>query len=146
MQRFIKIRLLRDLDLLEERFRVDKELWLEPGDCPVTFRPAADLLETKSGLTLRLDAAGISPADLSISISGQELIVKGRRRAFRPEGPARFLRHEIVHGDFERRFRIPIPVDPEQVEARYADGILEVWLPRLAPAARQIRVRDLDHE
>jgi HSP20 family protein len=146
MHRMITIRFVRDFDLMAERARVEKDRWLEPGGAPLLFRPAADLLETRGGVTLRLDAAGVSLADLTISLAGQDLLIRGRRRAFRPEGPARFLHQEIITGDFERRFRIPIPVDQEQVEARYADGILEVWLPRLEPKARQIRVRDVNHE
>jgi HSP20 family protein len=146
MHRLIKIRILRDFDILAERVRQEQARWLNPADSPLTFRPSADLFETKSGMTLRLEVAGISPADLTITLSGQELTVKGRRRPFRPEGPARYLQQEIVHGEFERRFRIPIPVDQDQVEARYTDGILEVWLPRQTPATRLIRVKDADHE
>jgi HSP20 family protein len=43
-------------------------------------------------------------------------------------------------GTFERSFKLPISVDPDGVEAAYADGILEVRLPRKAPRSRHIPV------
>ncbi|MEJ2673177.1 MAG: Hsp20/alpha crystallin family protein, partial [Deltaproteobacteria bacterium] len=44
---------------------------------------------------------------------------------------------------FERRFRLPIAVDPEAVEADYNDGILEVRLPRKVHPSRQITVKSV---
>jgi HSP20 family protein len=49
----------------------------------------------------------------------------------------------MTYGSFERSFRIPIPIDPEGVKARYLDGVLEVQLPRFRPRARRIPVKAL---
>ena len=47
----------------------------------------------------------------------------------------------MAFGIFERRFMLPIAVDPQGVEARYMDGILEVHLPRKASETRTIPVK-----
>jgi HSP20 family protein len=137
MHHFIKIRILRDLDNLEERARSFRHLWLGWQAAP-SFRPAADLFETAAGLVLRLEVAGIPPEELSLSLAGQELVIQGRRRLSPPPGTARILQHEMVTGVFERRFLLPLAVDPEAVEARCLHGVLEVELPR--PTARRIPV------
>lgn len=137
MHHFIKIRILRDLESLEERARALRQLW--PGWLTApSFRPAADLFETAAGLVLRLEVAGIPPEELSLSLAGQELVIQGRRRLSPPPGTARILQHEMVTGLFERRFLLPTAVDAEAVSARCLHGVLEVELPK--PTTRRIKV------
>jgi hypothetical protein len=116
MHRLIKIRIIRDLEHLEEQVRRGLDSWLEVHKSPATFRPAADFYETSQ-------------------------TVRGRRRPPRSEGIRRFIHLETTFGVFERRFTLPIPVDSQGVEARYVDGILEVSLPRREPQTRQIPVK-----
>lgn len=144
MHRLIKIRILRDYESLEDRVRTWKSLFLGFQEHATSFHPAADLVETAQGLTLRLEVPGVAPDDLSLTLAGQELIIRGWRRPAPPHGIRRFLNHELSYGPFERVFLLPIPVDHEQIQARCADGILEVLLPRSAP--KRIPVKDLSQE
>lgn len=140
MHRIIKIRIIRDFQHLEEQVRSCLDPWLGSQKTTASFQPAADFYETAQGLVLRLELAGVEPADVSLSLAGHELVVQGRRRPPCPEGIRRFIYLEMAFGTFERRFTLPIPIDPQGVEARYLDGILEVLLPRKAPQTRQIPV------
>ncbi|MCL4504258.1 MAG: Hsp20/alpha crystallin family protein [Deltaproteobacteria bacterium] len=141
MHRLIKIRIIRDFEHLEERWRCQPNARFESTRNHVLFQPAADFYETTQGLMLRLELAGVKPDSLSLSLAGQELVVKGRRQPPPPEGIRRFIHLEIGFGAFERCFILPIPVDPEGVQANFLDGILEINLPRKAPQARQIPVK-----
>ncbi len=141
MHRLIKIRVIRDLDRLDEHLRGRLGHLFEIHKTSATFLPHADLFETTQGLVLRLDLAGVAAEDVSLSLAGHELVIRGRRRPPPPEGLRRFMHLEIPFGSFERRFMLPIPIDPERVEARYVDGILEVQLPRRTPQSRQIPVK-----
>ena len=141
MHRLIKIRIIRDFDRLEEQGCRGLNPLLEAYQTAAAFRPAADFFETGQGLVLRLELAGVAAEDLTISLAGPELVVQGRREPLSPQGIRRFMRLEIAFGSFERRFMLPIAVDPEEVEARYLDGILEVYLPRKKPQTRQIPVK-----
>jgi HSP20 family protein len=107
-----------------------------------SFRPAADFYETAQGCVVRLDVAGVAKEDLSITLVGQELIIRGRRLPPPPQGLRRFIHLEMGFGNFERRFAVPIPVDLRGVEAQYLDGILEVQLPRKKPRQIQITVKE----
>jgi HSP20 family protein len=141
--RLFKIRIMRDFDRLEERVRHWMDNVCDVRENEVSFRPPVDFYETSQGLVLRMELAGVATEDFSLSLCGQELIIRGRRRPLHPEGAARFLCHEINHGLFERRFRIPVAVDPEGLRARYQDGILEIFLPRPAAISRRIPVREI---
>jgi len=141
--RLFKIRIMRDFDRLEERVRRWMDTVHEFQETGVTFRPPVDFFETSQGLVLRMELAGVAKDDLSLTLAGQELVIQGRRQPLQPQGVARFLCHEISHGWFERRFRIPLAVDPEGLQAQYQDGILEVFLPRQASASRRIPVQEV---
>ena len=82
---------------------------------------------------LRLELAGVKPEQLSLSLAGQELVVTGVRQPPPPEGIRRFIHLEMGFGAFERAFVLPIAIDPQGVQARFLDGILEIILPRKAP-------------
>jgi len=142
MHRLIKIRIVRDLDHLEERVRRWMDNVFELQDMSVFFRPHADFYETSQGCVVRLDVAGVAKEDLSITLVGQELIIRGRRLPPPPQGLRRFIHLEMGFGNFERRFAVPIPVDLRGVEAQYLDGILEVQLPRKKPRQVQITVKE----
>lgn len=146
MHRLIKIRIIRDFEHLEERWRCQPDVLFESTRNHVQFRPAADFYETNDGLVLRLELAGVNPDSLSLSLVGQELVVQGRRQPPPPEGIRRFIHLEMNFGVFERCFILPIPVDPQAVQARYLDGILEISLPRKESLVRRIPVKQADRE
>jgi HSP20 family protein len=141
MHRLIKIRIIRDFEHLEEQVRRGFDTLLEARKPALSFRPAADLFETAQGLVLRLELAGVAAEDVSLILTGHELVVRGRRRPPSPEGIRRFVHLEMAFGTFERSFTLPISIDSHRVEARYVDGILEVHLPRKAPQTRTIPVK-----
>lgn len=141
MYRLIKIRVIRDFDRLEEQVRRGLDTLMEARKTSASFRPAADFYETTQGLVLRLEVAGVAAEDISLSLTAHELVVRGCRRPPHPDGLRRFIRLEMGFGAFERRFTLPLSIDAESVEAAYADGILEVRLPRKVPQSRQITVK-----
>lgn len=143
MHRVFKIRIIRDVDRLEERRRRWMHNLFEFQEAGVSFRPPVDFYETSLGLVLRMELAGVAKEDISITLEGQELVIQGQRRPIHPVGVNRCLHHEISHGRFERRFRIPIPIDSEGLQARYLDGILEVFLPLKTPVNRRIPVQEV---
>lgn len=96
------------------------------------WRPAFDTGETEAAYVLRVDIPGVPPKDIEVRIEDDLLTVKGERR--RSETLACCDRRERSHGKFERRFRLADTVDTDAVEASYADGVLELTLPKKEPA------------
>lgn len=141
MHRLIKIRIIRDFEQLEERVRRCMDTLFEANKTCAGYRPPADFYETSQGMVLRLDLAGVPAHEISLSLAGPELVIRGRRLPPSPQGIRRFIHLEMGCGFFERSFMLPIAIDPEGVSATYTDGILEVTLPRKVPRSRHILLK-----
>jgi HSP20 family protein len=85
--------------------------------------------------------AGLDPKSLDISIQQHLLTVAGERTVITEEG-ADYFRRERYSGEFRRVVTLPEDVDPDQVEARYRDGVLHITVQRRESAKpRQIEVK-----
>ena len=97
-----------------------------------SWRPLADVSETKEGFTVNVELPGMKQEDIAVSVEENVLSVKGeRKRETETEaGEGGYSRIERVHGTFERQFTFPTTVDMERIQATYRDGVLEIRLPK----------------
>jgi HSP20 family protein len=94
------------------------------------WAPAVDMWETKDDLVLSFEIPGVREKDVSVSITGDLLTVKGERRFDRDVKDESYHRLERVYGKFERNVQLPMAVQADKVRAVYRDGVLEVTLPK----------------
>jgi HSP20 family protein len=106
-----------------------------PGEGP--YHPEADVFETAEGLVARFAVPGCRPEELELRLVGSTLRLLGNRRDGCPRRKKRFHQMEIHYGSFERSLPLPAPVDARGAEARYQDGMLEVFLPRARRASKR---------
>lgn len=110
------------------------------GTAEPAWIPDADVTESSDAYAVTLDAPGVTAGDLTLSVEDGVLRVQGARRA--PQaGEARVYLAERTFGSFDRAFRLPGTVDPEQVKAAFKDGVLTITLPKRAEAkSRRIEI------
>ena len=89
--------------------------------------PRVDVIESEKALTVRYELAGFRLEDLEVTLDDNLLTVKGTRSPVIPEG-ATYRHQELAEGAFSRSIRVAEHFDPDRVEARLCDGILEVVL------------------
>ena len=81
---------------------------------------------------------GVDTKEVEVSVMDNLLTVKGERKANHdPTGMDYFVR-EVAYGTFQRSVMLPEGVDAARVEAKYANGMLEVKVP--APRAATPRM------
>jgi HSP20 family protein len=99
-------------------------------------RPATDVVECGGQILITIELAGVAREELSASLVGRRLEVRGvrRPREHDAEGVKRYLRREIVYAPFERILVLPEDVDEESFEADYRDGLLRITVRRRPPA------------
>jgi HSP20 family protein len=104
-----------------------------------SWMPAVDMHETKDNLVMRLEVPGVPEKDVTVSITGDLLSVKGERR-WEDEGKdQKFLHVERLYGQFERLIQLPMAVQTDKVKAMYRDGVLEITLPK----AEELKPREI---
>jgi len=77
--------------------------------------------------------AGVDPKNVAVSLMDNVLTVKGERKADHDTTGKDYFVREVAYGAFQRSFALPEGVDAAQVEAKSANGMLEVRVP--APRA-----------
>ena len=97
--------------------------------------PAMDLLERGDEFVLRADLPGVAQDGVGIEIKDGVLQISGERKSEHEEEGESYYRAERAFGSFTRTLTLPEGVDPDAVAARFADGVLEVRIPK--PAERK---------
>jgi HSP20 family protein len=106
------------------------------------WSPVADIHETEEALIFAVELPGIAPAQVQVTAEENVLTIRGPRSP-RHEGKidARFHLIERHDGTFVRRFQLPPNVNASMITAEYADGLLELRIPKAAlPQATVIQV------
>ncbi len=109
----------------------DSFLGRPAASVPRTWAPVLDIHETKDELVLNFELPGVTDKDVSLSITGDLLTLKGERAANRDVKDESVHHVERVYGKFERSVQLPMPVQADKVKATYRDGVLEVKLPKV---------------
>ena len=102
--------------------------------------PAVNVWDEGEQVFAEAELPGLKTEDVEISVTGDELTLRGRRPEAAPDG-ASFHRRERGAGEFSRTLRLPYDVDAEGVEAILRDGVLSIKMPKAASARpRKIKV------
>ena len=104
--------------------------------------PAVNVWEGSEALAVTAELPGADPDDIEISVKDDVLTLAGERKPPEAGGNAAWRRRERGFGRFSRSVRLPYRVNPDNVEARMADGVLRVVLhKREEDKPRRIEVR-----
>ena len=94
------------------------------------WRPPVDLQEESDRFILRADVPGVALKDIEVSAEDGTLTIRGERLAREPVKNDGFEHIERAAGTFLRRFTLPESARAEEIKARYADGVLEIEIPK----------------
>ncbi|HLZ23543.1 MAG TPA: Hsp20 family protein [Ktedonobacterales bacterium] len=106
-----------------------------------------DLSENEKNYIISATMPGVKPDDVQINVQGNTLTIRGESRSEENQERRNFIMRERRAVSFHRSVTLPGPVNTEQAEARYENGVLTLTLPK-AEAARQkqIKVRSTQGE
>jgi HSP20 family protein len=77
---------------------------------------------------------GVSPEDVQVDLDRGVLTIAAKRHGWEAvEGQTWFLR-EIQAGQFSRSLTLPFPIEVEQANAHFTNGVLTLTLPKAAAA------------
>ena len=91
--------------------------------------PAMDLVETADHFVLRADLPGVREDDVTVQFEDNVLTIAGQRTA-EQDPQAGYFRLERAFGAFSRTLALPEGVNPDQVQARFERGVLQITIPK----------------
>ena len=97
---------------------------------------AANIRDEDDAFVLTAFVPGLKADDLNIQVLDDVLRIEGEF----PVDENEYLLQELPSGSFRRELRLPSALDPEKVEAKIADGILTLRLPK-AESARPKKIK-----
>ncbi len=125
--------------LFDSFFGREPSLWPEERNIPLI-----DVVETDEEVVIKAELPDMEEKEVSLSLSGENLIIKGERKGEREEKNKHFHRMERWFGVFERVVPLPVSVDQEKISAHYRKGVLEIRLhkkPEVKPRRIPITVK-----
>jgi HSP20 family protein len=109
--------------------------WASPMTERAGWSPAVDLEETDDAYVVEAELPGVKRDDVNVELIGNELTITGEVREQERSGTLR--RKTRRTGRFDYRLSLPSHVDPENVDAKLSDGVLEVKVPKSERAQRR---------
>ena len=106
------------------------------------FLPEANLAETDKAVEVTVELPGMKPEEVKVEIKGEQLWITGEKKEEKEEKGKTFHRIERRAGMFRRVLPLPVEVKEQAVDARFAEGVLKITLPkaeRVAP--KQIEIK-----
>ena len=131
------------IDPLLELRRMQNEMNLVfSGFAPTTRDfPPINIWLGENSVVVTGELAGVTRDDVTINLQEDVLTLEGARRPTQQQD-VNWQRRERAYGTFSRVVQLPYRVDPEKVQARYDNGILEIELQRLeADRPKKIEIR-----
>lgn len=98
---------------------------------PAGWEPAIDVYETDDEIVVIVELAGVKESDIEILVDRDRFTIRGeRRKAVVTSVRRMYYQMEIMSGPFARSIALPVAVDTTESKAYYADGLVEVVLPK----------------
>jgi HSP20 family protein len=95
-----------------------------------------DVREDENAYTVHAEIPGVKKDEIHVNIDNEQVAISAETRNEREvKDGERMLRAERHYGKVYRAFALGQAVDQEKAIARYADGVLELTLPKKAAAS-----------
>lgn len=98
------------------------------GYAGVSSCPANLWVNEEDGV-LAIDAPGVNPEDIEVSVVDSTVTVQFKRMETELDKSESYVRRERRSGEYSRTFELPYAIDAGKVEARYDNGVIQIKLP-----------------
>jgi HSP20 family protein len=123
---------------MNDRTDVTKTTEQAPRVPESALAPAVDISENDVGIELVADLPGVPKDGLSVKVDGANLTIEGSAQIDVPQN-LEPIYGEIRSRHFRRSFTLSRELDPSRIEAKLANGVLRMHIPK-SEAARPRRI------
>jgi HSP20 family protein len=114
------------------------------GEQPPHMKMRIDVNENDKSYVVKADIPGVKKEDINVRIDGNVVQIDAQTQSAKETrgNGDKVLRSERYYGNISRTFSLAQDIDDTKVQAKYADGVLNLELPKKAAAdARKIAIQ-----
>ncbi|MFN3655894.1 MAG: Hsp20/alpha crystallin family protein [Pseudolabrys sp.] len=109
------------------------------GAVSLSAVPAVDIAETEGAYKVTAELPGVAQEDIGVKFSDGMLTITGEKHEEKEEKKADYFLSERRYGSFKRSFRVAEGIDADKIDAKFANGVLTVTLPKTAEARKKTK-------
>jgi HSP20 family protein len=94
-----------------------------------------DVYTTPTEIVIMASVPGLSPQEVKVVLENNTLTIRGELPS--PLQDVEYIFQERPYGRFSRSLTLNVPVDNENIEATFKDGLLTLRLPKATPTEPQ---------
>jgi HSP20 family protein len=102
--------------------------------------PQINVSETDNEIRVSVELPGVDLDDLEVDVTDDMLVVRGEKRLERSNEDENYHFVERAYGSFQRTVQLPFAVDPDQVQASFDNGVLNIMIPKNEQQQRTHRI------
>lgn len=105
--------------------------------------PPVNISQDSKSIYVMVFSPGIELSNMNIVYQDSAMTIKGKRVVSEPDKKKGYHRNERFSGVFSRTIGLPDDLDPNQIEAKYTDGVLVVAIakqPEIQPKQIEVKV------
>lgn len=103
-----------------------------------------NVVETDSAYEIEAELPGLDQKDIELKVSDGVLTLSGERKAEQEQKKKDYHLMERSYGSFRRSFTLPDNIVEDKIDARFANGVLTVTLPKREPGATKPGEKKID--
>ncbi len=104
-----------------------------------TLLPPVDIFEDETGFVVIADMPGVAKEQLVVRVTGDNLLIEGAASVPAVAGNMELVYGEVQTLQYRRNFTLSRELDPGKIEAKLANGVLTLRIPK-AEQARPRRI------
>jgi HSP20 family protein len=119
-----------------------KGFWLRPMrfdvDLPQQLQIKLDVKASDGAYNVSAELPGVKKDDIKVDIDGNRVTISAEvKKETEEKKGEEVIRSERYYGALSRTFTLDADVDEAKAEAKYADGVLKLTLPKKMAATRK---------
>lgn len=102
-----------------------------------TSIPKVNIYETDSEFHVEMAAPGMKKDDFKVELDNNMLTISSQLETKNEDEHRNYQRREYSFQSFVRTFHLPDSAEPEKINAKYVDGVLNLMIPKKEEAKRK---------
>ncbi|MCK5481531.1 MAG: Hsp20/alpha crystallin family protein [Gammaproteobacteria bacterium] len=99
--------------------------------------PRVDMIDRDNEIVIKAELPGVKRDDVEVTLSENTVTIRAHTLREEKEEKEEYYRREMSRGDFQRTLTLPSGVDDAKAKASFADGVLELTIPKMEKTSKR---------